>query len=158
MNEAERFVRHCADGFGRLGGAPFAYTFLAKHGLSMEAPAGHRLNGTMPRKQCFENALLMADATGLVYCEGYGVFPGLPLPVEHAWLWDEAAACAIDPTWPKGGTYFGVRLKTAEVARLLLDIKVYGVLPNLFMLHEDASDIEPRMEGALWHPPVTHRP
>lgn len=84
-------------------------------------------------KACFQNATLAAlsHPDQLVYVEGYAVSATLPIPLPHAWLVD-GEGNVIDPTWPDGSEYFGIRFSSDELSEVMLVTRQYGILDTLW--------------------------
>lgn len=71
-------------------------------------------------QECFANATkLLMQEKQLVYCEGFAISKGCPLPTRHAWVTDGKGR-AFDSTWKRGIAYAGVPLKTDYVVSLAL--------------------------------------
>lgn len=72
-------------------------------------------------KQCFLNATAIALVRDdVTYVEGFALDPGIPIPVEHAWLVDDNGH-VIDPTWDesRGHLYYGVPFEKDFVATMM---------------------------------------
>lgn len=71
----------------------------------------------------------------LVYCEGYAVGKGVPIPLLHAWCVDNTHHTVIDPVWRKkraGIAYLGLPFNMSFVNTVMLSSGVYGVIDSLF--------------------------
>lgn len=70
-------------------------------------------------KHCYQNAYTVAkrNPERFAYVEGTMFTPGLPIPVEHAWVVDKKDGRVIDPTlgYIKNGRYFGVEYNVSDV-------------------------------------------
>lgn len=105
--------------------------FVLEHGRPFPEPSANDPHLPTPTtaRQCYRNAYMMAEHTGLVYCEG---FARNILPVPHAWVWDPETNRTYDPTWELRGTeYFGVAFDWNYVERTGKARGMYGVLDNL---------------------------
>lgn len=84
-----------------------------------------------PMRECYSNALSAAiHNPDLTYCEGYAVSGIITLPVQHAWVVNEAGE-AIEVTWPyQNVQYYGIALNTDFVAGHTLRTGYHGVICN----------------------------
>jgi hypothetical protein len=95
-----------------LGQHPSLYGFVLERGREYEpAPLPAGISRGAPR-QCFQNALNIADDDGLVYTEGYMLRPGVPILVHHAWCVTPDGV-VVDPTIPDPETcgYYGIEFQ-----------------------------------------------
>ena len=94
------------------------------------------------RRNCFNNAAVYAiNREDVSYAEGYAIQPGLPFPVQHAWLVDPTGA-VIDPTWTgtPNHVYFGIAFRRDFVLSMLnLSSGQPGILVNLHYLRRRHS-------------------
>lgn len=106
-------------------------------GVSEPLPA-HLHRG--PPKLCYQNATL--DRPHLLYVEGYAVQPDLPIPFEHAWVYDPVDDKFYDPTWPEiGGECFGIAFRTEFFLAALHRYRLYGMFGvNARYLPSDPSE------------------
>lgn len=136
-------------------------TFLSE--LRAEKPAGWRYSSTaallaaegtrfpepvlsaspgLP-KQCFRNAgnVAINEPDRFLYCEGLAVISvDLPLPVEHAWVWDLQEQRAVEVTWETAGPeYLGIAFTTDFMRGMALAREVWGILDSRVMLTEEAD-------------------
>src|SRR5690606_29027418 len=75
------------------------------------------------KKECYKNAAhYVLNRQDVSYAEGYAVDVGLPIPIEHAWLIDDAGM-VIDPTWPDSSDhlYFGVVFRKSFVSEMIIN-------------------------------------
>lgn len=86
-----------------------------------------------PVKECFKNAsLLVFDREDLTYVEGFATSDRTGgLAFLHAWAVG-ADGNVIDPTWPDGKTYFGVRYDREAYLKHLRKSSFYGVVAAKF--------------------------
>jgi hypothetical protein len=101
-----------ADVYRQLGRFPSLYSVVLDHGKEYQAaplPAG--IDRGAP-KQCFQNALNIADDSELAYTEGYMLRPGVPLLVHHAWCVTPDGV-VVDPTIsdPETCGYYGIEFQ-----------------------------------------------
>jgi hypothetical protein len=89
--------------------------FMLRNGREFQGralPARYRRRAP---KMCFYNArqLVLRSSKRLRYCEGYVLWPKLPLLIHHAWAIDEAGR-VVDPTLarPQDYQFFGIILET----------------------------------------------
>lgn len=77
------------------------------------------------KKQCFKNAMLLAQERGWTYCEG---FAHAIIPMHHAWVLDDKGNI-VDPTWdePEKCFYAGIPFDTDKAIGLCLKSGVYGL-------------------------------
>jgi hypothetical protein len=140
VSRLPELLQQHVDAFARLGFAALPQRFVLKHGRAFapsSRPRGVRLG---EQRACFMNAARLAHHPfGFTYCEGYALVPGVPFPIEHAWVVD-AHGRAVDNTLRarevKGSEYFGVVVPLAVLADELLRTGVYGLFdagcgPNL---------------------------
>lgn len=95
-----------------------------------------------PKRACFNNETAYAiSRDDVFYAEGYAIEPGLPIPVQHAWLVD-ASGEVLDPTWDdtRDHVYFGIAFKRSFVAETLARNKI---------LWEVDSGLHPGRVGSL---------
>lgn len=89
------------------------------------------------QRACFNNAAAYAiTRNDVLYAEGYAFEPGLPMPVQHAWLVNLAGE-VIDPTWDdtKDHVYFGIPFRRSFVAETLeANNQKPGILVNMHLL------------------------
>lgn len=86
-----------------------------------------RLIGTP--KECFSNSFKLAQDSGLIYCEGLAMIPGI-IPVHHAWCVDDTGNL-FDPTWKSPGSeYKGIPFDVDYVAEALYNSGIYGIMDN----------------------------
>jgi hypothetical protein len=98
-----------AAAYRQLGHTTSVYSIVLDHGSEYEAaplPAG--IARGVP-KQCFQNAIDIADDDELVYAEGYMLRPGVPFLIHHAWCVTPAGD-VVDPTIedPETCAYYGI--------------------------------------------------
>jgi len=106
------------------------------------------------QKQCYMNAYKLADSDS----DRYAYVEGLALPdfewpmgFEHAWVVDRQNGQVVDNTWRKPGrAYFGVEMPLDKVRNVLLETKVYGVLPEAYRSTVDVYDMAE--EADLFNP------
>lgn len=62
---------------------------------------------------CFWNSLEYSSVQkDLIYCEGFAMPADIPLPMEHAWVFDPVKNSVIETTWTKpGAAYYGVKFQ-----------------------------------------------
>ncbi len=77
------------------------------------------------KKECFKNALLLAEARGWTYCEG---FAHAIIPTHHAWVLDDKGN-VVDPTWdePEKCFYAGILFDTDKAIDLCNESGLYGL-------------------------------
>lgn len=72
-------------------------------------------------KSCWDNALTLAERTGLHYVEGIALCDGLLF--EHAWCATDDGD-AVDPSWPTpADAYAGLPVNAAVAARIMREHK-----------------------------------
>jgi hypothetical protein len=103
------------------------HSFIFHFGLNfIPAPLPANIERGIP-KECFRNAALLALETGLTYCEGYAN-SSLGIPLEHAWVINQAGE-VIDNTWRDVGLeYFGVPFNRVYLERALDAQDHYGII------------------------------
>ena len=112
-----------------------ASTALMRHGIDFP-PRARRPNWLKmgEKRNCFNNATLHAiERDDVLYAKGYAIYPGLPIPVQHAWLVDSTSA-VIDPKWEGTGDhiFFGIALRRDFVMSTLNQCRgEAGILVNL---------------------------
>lgn len=100
---------------------------VLKHGQRFAPPQVARPKGIRKGKdhQCYRNAYYLAMEHDLQYVEG---FAGFYVPMEHAWVIDEAGN-VIETTWKTPGVdYYGIVLPMPFVNRVLVETGMYCVL------------------------------
>lgn len=105
-------------------------SLLIEHGELFSKPTRtFPLLGEM--KACFENAANIAIRhRDFMYVEGLALYPGLSIPVHHAWLVTSDGQ-AYDPTWERPGeVYFGIPFKTEYVREAVVVHGCYGLLDD----------------------------
>lgn len=83
-------------------------------------------------KLCFTNAFNLSQRfPELIYVEGYGMSPKIPLAIHHAFCVDKEGG-VVDPTWDSQEeiAYFGVEFKQEYVVETILRTEHYGILEN----------------------------
>lgn len=108
-----------ANALKAFGQDPSLYSVVLAHGREYEPgrlPAGVDL---AEPKQCFQNALDIADDDELVYTEGYFLRPGAPMLIHHAWCVTPAKT-VVDPTIPDAAdcAYYGIEFQVDWVIGL----------------------------------------
>jgi hypothetical protein len=140
------FLRQTAELVGGRAGPVNYHTALARAGVwfvgyrsrrDWPAPLRAWSAGNKPQpQQCFYNSVMAAaigpaETLGLSYFEGQVVLPGVPIPIEHAWLGTPDGGAAVDltfdaadrtrpnrDTFGAGSVYCGVMIPTSFVTRL----------------------------------------
>lgn len=104
------------------GGFESAVRQLGVRGQGKKLPKGIRQR---KKKQCFMNALLLAEERGWTYCEGFG---HAIIPTHHAWVIDDKGNI-VDPTWdePEKCFYAGIQFDTDKAIDLCMKSGVYGL-------------------------------
>lgn len=118
MNIADQLKRDDA-AFRELGMKRTLYGFVLENGREYEAAPLPPDIPKMQKKECFNNALSIADDDELVYTEGYGLRPSLGLLIYHAWCVTPDGK-VVDPTWddPETCQYFGIEFQSLWVISL----------------------------------------
>jgi hypothetical protein len=119
-------------------------SFLLDNGqLYKPAPLEKDITVGEPR-ECYKNATMLAvEHPGkYVYCEGYAVCDGIPIPIEHAWVIDRTRNnVVVDNTWTdyKGVAYFGVEIELESLIARLSEQGIYGYfyMPNSWINQEE---------------------
>jgi len=103
------------------------------------------------KKECYKNAAhYVLNRQDVSYAEGYAVDVGLPIPIEHAWLIDDAGM-VIDPTWPDSSDhlYFGVVFRKSFVSEMMTKASEWsGVLADHLLMRHQLGTSE-AFQGAL---------
>ncbi|HZQ47943.1 MAG TPA: hypothetical protein VFC07_13075 [Verrucomicrobiae bacterium] len=80
--------------------------------------------------RCYENATRLAlSGMELIYCEGYALNQGLPIPLMHGFCITPEGA-VVDPTWKDGTEYFGVAISKTFLFQTMNQREMYGVLDD----------------------------
>jgi len=119
-------------------GLPWSYQIVLERGYQWKN-SEYRKQGR--KGECFKNAYQMARENGWHYCEGWAISNNL-IPLEHAWCVTPEGV-VIDPTWENGHDYFGVIFDPEFVEDTLSKTGVYGILGNLYKLHDVMKTIKP---------------
>ena len=91
----------------------------------------------MTAGQCFENALTMTSASGVVYCEGFirgvNIHTGTPTVAMHAWCYHPASGVMFDPTAGFNSqhpnvVYVGIPFSTVYARELVRRQGYFGIL------------------------------
>jgi len=102
---------------------------VLEHGQVYIAPEVARPKGVRKgrNRACFMNAYHLAYGHDWQYVEGFAISHVLPIPVEHAWVFD--GEVVIETTWQGPGIeYFGIPFEMDFIHKVLLDTGTYGVL------------------------------
>lgn len=110
--------------------------YLLQHGRPFTVNPAVKWKGK-PRKmkECYCNAInvmlnppiLNGFDDRLIYCEGYAIPAGIPIPIEHGFCVNSFGE-VIDPTWKEPGIeYFGVPFKHQFVLQRMRETEVYGI-------------------------------
>lgn len=143
---------------GNASGVPYQgpKSFVKLEGRFMPVPDSPPPIKLRTMKECFKNStdFVMEHSERYDYCEGYVFLPNLPIPIHHAWVWDNKTGTLIDPTlgWMPKAQYWGVKFSSAFLIANIVKNKYYGLLmqgdtPTDLVLGND-SLYEYRMEGA----------
>lgn len=100
-------------------GHPSLERITLQHGRGYEPAAlPAEVEMGLPR-QCFENALVLAQRDEFTYVEGYALRPPIPLLIHHGWVTD-GEGHAIDPTWDDNDDclYWGIEFDWRWVVSL----------------------------------------
>lgn len=105
---------------------------LARYGMQLfaEHPSFDAVPPMTPQ-QCYRNAYDLAITKGMIYCEGYVDYFGVP--IEHAWCLSKSGLL-IEPTMRYPGRrmeYFGIPFSASYVTRSIIENGYYGVLFGL---------------------------
>lgn len=81
-------------------------------------------------KECYRNATMAAlRQTRLIYCEGYAMPDLVPIPMEHAWLYDPEAGRVVETTWEQPGLdYYGIAFTRDYLRIATMRRKYYGLI------------------------------
>lgn len=121
---------------GRTGiGGYYSFEhFVLRNGAPMEGRAAVKRYGQ--QRECFKNAadFVLSDPhhkgrprEEIIYCEGFALSNGCPLPVIHAWACTPRGE-VIDNTWKDGIEYFGIAVKRTYLASRLRHQSTYGLI------------------------------
>jgi len=95
-------------------------------------------------RECYKNATTLAVEypDRYIYCEGYAVCEGIPIPIEHAWVVDRTRKnVVVDNTWTdnKGVAYFGVEIELEKLVERLAEQGLYGYfyMPNSWINQDE---------------------
>lgn len=110
-----------------------AEAFVLQHGEEFEDPHLPDHLEEMEPNMCFMNCFELAGTRDdLVYCEGWVIQDGFPLPIHHAWCIDEDGR-AVEPTIViaefKTLSYFGIRIPDfGALCEVIEETGTYSVL------------------------------
>ena len=108
--------------------------FTAHEGEEFKVPGSPPPIKLQTPKECYRNCAntALSHPDKYSYCEGYVRDSGLPFPIEHAWLQDNATKMVVDPTlgWRPHTQYFGVKFDDAFLRKKLLQNGHYGLASN----------------------------
>jgi hypothetical protein len=87
---------------------------------------------------CYREAYRLAESDPIfIYCEGYAASEQLSIPLEHAWCVNRETKEVYDPVWNskkvRGVAYCGLPLNLDFVNKVVLEVKMYGVLDSLWL-------------------------
>lgn len=87
---------------------------------------------------CFSAAYRLAESDPIfIYCEGYAASEKLSIPLAHAWCVNRETHEVYDPVWNnkkvRGVAYCGLPLNLDFVNKVILEVKMYGVLDSLWL-------------------------
>lgn len=103
-----------------------------------------------PNRACYRNAgtLALARPDRYVYVEGLAVASeNLPIPLEHAWVWDLELERAVEVTWETcGAEYIGIAFQTEWFRAWTLLRERWGVLDSRAILADDADPSRYRLD------------
>lgn len=107
-------------------------TFVKLEGTFMRVPDEPPPIKLRTMKECFKNStdFVMEHSKRYEYCEGYVFLPNLPIPIHHAWVWDNEKGHVIDPTlgWAPKAQYWGVKFSGEFLIANLVKQRYYGLL------------------------------
>ncbi|MDB6017694.1 MAG: hypothetical protein JWR19_2183 [Pedosphaera sp.] len=95
------------------------------------APMPDELKRFMGKKgHCYMNATQLAlSGFEAIYCEGYAVCKGLPIPLRHGFCITPSGE-VIDPTWKDGTEYFGIPISKRFLFETMKRREVFGILDD----------------------------
>lgn len=132
-------------------------SLLIEHGELFAKPTRtFPLLGEM--KACFENAAHIAlRHCDFIYVEGLALYPGLSLPVHHAWLVTSDGQ-AYDPTWETPGeVYFGIPFETDYIREAVLVHGCYGLLDEEVGIADLVAGLQQSFKAMVTTAPQSER-
>jgi hypothetical protein len=106
------------------------HEWIQQHGRAW-GPCVPIARGAPAPGTCFANALELSICDPkLDYCEGYAYAPKMNLPFHHGWVVNDTGE-VLDPRWPDGAGYFGVRFGRGYVQRRMLAMMAKCTLGSL---------------------------
>lgn len=121
-----------ANALKSFGQDPNIYSVTLEHGREYDtAPLPPDVTRG-PAKQCFQNAINIADDDELVYTEGYVLRPGVPMLIHHAWCVTPDGT-VVDPTLdrPEECAYYGIEFQL----HWILDLGYTGLALERFTIN-----------------------
>lgn len=132
MTSIKDFLQRCIDTWEQVHHPALMERFVIRQGVVCEARPfeGQR----MTPQECFKNAmdgLFTTSGHGLMYCEGFGLRPNIPLLVHHAWLVTPDLK-VVDPTWekPEECQYVGVTYDRDAAWEIMQETGHYGLFDH----------------------------
>lgn len=97
-------------------------------------------------RQCYRNALELSYGTPL-YCEGYAVANGVPIPILHAWCLTEDGL-VLEPTWSEPGVaYLGIAVTRDYHMKIMMATRRSDLIQSGFPWFDPATCLHPVTEA-----------
>lgn len=108
----------------------------------------------LPR-QCYANCQKIANKNReMLYCEGFALRAGLPIPFAHAWIWHLTEHTILEPTWEEPGTaYWGIAFQTEWLVSFLKARRRHDIISIFEGNHlENYSLLREGLPAEAYHP------
>jgi len=127
---AKDLCRLYAENFGKLNGHPMTETWILDYGREFEFRPRPAAVEEGPPKNCFQNAMRLADEFN--YVEGFVTLPTIPLLIHHAWNVDDDGYVVDATLNDPQNSYFGVEIPdVSSVEEIVGSTYSYSILHKL---------------------------